>query len=85
MLRRTGMQNGKKVKKGIKSGEYELDLQNQIFAEGWCPDRSYKDRISDSVQPSCKRTESCCEGVPVGHESGISMKIISMTIPCLYI
>ena len=25
------MQNGKKVKKGIKSGEYELDLQNQIL------------------------------------------------------
>lgn len=31
LLRRTGMQNGKKVKIGIKSGEYELDLQNQIL------------------------------------------------------
>ena len=31
LLRRTGMQNGKKVKKGIKSGEYELDLQKQIL------------------------------------------------------
>lgn len=29
LLRRTGMQNGKKVKKGIKSGEYELDLQKE--------------------------------------------------------
>ena len=31
LLRRTGMQNGKKVKKGIKSGKYELDLQKQIL------------------------------------------------------
>ena len=35
LLRRTGMQNGKKVKKGIKSGKYELDLQKQILQITW--------------------------------------------------
>lgn len=84
LLRRTGMQNGKKVKKGIKSGEYELDLQKQILQK-------------DGVRIDLTRTEyqilcSLLANAPnlVARSScwtlsGISMKIISMTIPCLYI
>ena len=84
LLRRTGMQNGKKVKKGIKSGEYELDLQKQILQ---------KDGVRiDLKGPNIRFCAAFLQthrillrGSFCWTRSGISMKIISMTIPCLYI
>ena len=84
LLRRTGMQNGKKVKKGIKSGEYELDLQKQILQKD----------VSESILqgPNIRFCAAFLQthrillrGSSCWTRSGISMKIISMTIPCLYI
>ena len=72
LLRRTGMQNGKKVKKGIKSGEYELESILQGPNIRFCAAFLQTHRI-------LLRGRSCWT------LSGISMKIISMTIPCLYI
>ena len=65
LLRRTGMQNGKKVKKGIKSGEYELDLQKQILQKDgvriWDFNENYIDDNTLSVHMNRLRKKLTAE------------------------
>lgn len=84
LLRRTGMQNGKKVKK-----ESKAENINWI-----CRSRFCRRMVSESILqgPNIRFCAAFLQthrillrGSSCWTRSGISMKIISMTIPCLYI